>query len=126
MSESIISSHKQNAIVLPSWVNDVVAGTVGGWAQVVSGTFSLLCSSSSTCPSPLYFSEQVFVYPHTTLCHSRKEARKKGSTLHLCSEFMEKEIEWNRNALFPFLSELPGDECIVNAREGALFKRLTL
>ncbi|KAF9385895.1 hypothetical protein CPC16_007793 [Podila verticillata] len=37
MSGSIFSSHKQNAIVLPSWVNDVVAGTVGGWAQVVSG-----------------------------------------------------------------------------------------
>lgn len=37
MSGSALSE-KRTAIVLPSWVNDIVAGTVGGWAQVVTGT----------------------------------------------------------------------------------------
>ncbi|KAF9091614.1 hypothetical protein BGX29_011593 [Mortierella sp. GBA35] len=48
-----MSTLKQNAIVLPSWVNDVVAGTVGGWAQVVSGhPFDTLKVRLQTQPNP--------------------------------------------------------------------------
>ncbi|KAG0283684.1 hypothetical protein BGZ96_011916 [Linnemannia gamsii] len=44
---------KQNTITLPSWVNDVVAGTVGGWAQVVSGhPFDTLKVRLQTQPNP--------------------------------------------------------------------------
>lgn len=46
-----MATFKQNTITLPSWVNDVVAGTVGGWAQVVSGTTSL----THTLPLSLSF-----------------------------------------------------------------------
>ncbi|KAF9986507.1 hypothetical protein BGZ65_007394 [Modicella reniformis] len=33
-----VLTQKYTGFVIPSWFNDVVAGTVGGWAQVVSGT----------------------------------------------------------------------------------------
>lgn len=35
-----MATYKQQQSTMPSWVNDVVAGTVGGWAQVISGTFN--------------------------------------------------------------------------------------
>ncbi|ORZ00003.1 mitochondrial carrier domain-containing protein, partial [Lobosporangium transversale] len=39
--------------VLPTWVNDVVAGTVGGWAQVISGhPFDTLKVRLQTQPNP--------------------------------------------------------------------------
>ncbi|GJJ77147.1 solute carrier family 25 (mitochondrial carnitine/acylcarnitine transporter), member 20/29 [Entomortierella parvispora] len=38
---------------IPSWVNDVVAGTVGGWAQVISGhPFDTLKVRLQTQPNP--------------------------------------------------------------------------
>ncbi|KAG0220444.1 mitochondrial carrier domain-containing protein [Mortierella sp. GBAus27b] len=52
MSGSALSQ-KQTAIVLPSWVNDVVAGTVGGWAQVVTGhPFDTIKVRLQTQPNP--------------------------------------------------------------------------
>ncbi|KAF8961776.1 hypothetical protein BGZ46_001296 [Entomortierella lignicola] len=49
--------YKQNEFVLPSWVNDVVAGTVGGWAQVVSGhPFDTLKVRLQTQPNPPKYS----------------------------------------------------------------------
>ncbi|KAF9580335.1 hypothetical protein BGW38_003061, partial [Lunasporangiospora selenospora] len=47
-------SHKQQTgIALPSWANDVVAGTVGGWAQVISGhPFDTLKVRLQTQPNP--------------------------------------------------------------------------
>ncbi|KAF9178286.1 hypothetical protein BGZ50_007845 [Haplosporangium sp. Z 11] len=57
MSESVLSHQKQTSIVLPSWVNDVVAGTIGGWAQVVSGhPFDTLKVRLQTQPNPPKYS----------------------------------------------------------------------
>ncbi|CAO3569782.1 unnamed protein product [Mortierella alpina] len=56
MSQSVLSQ-KQSTFVLPSWVNDVVAGTVGGWAQVVSGhPFDTLKVRLQTQPNPPKYS----------------------------------------------------------------------
>jgi hypothetical protein len=58
---------KQNGIILPSWINDVVAGTVGGWAQVVSGTtslsFSLSLSLSHTHTHTHTHTQTFFLFP---------------------------------------------------------------
>ncbi|KAG0323467.1 hypothetical protein BGZ99_002768 [Dissophora globulifera] len=55
MSGSAIQ-HKRE-IVLPKWTNDVVAGTVGGWAQVISGhPFDTLKVRLQTQPNPPKYS----------------------------------------------------------------------
>ncbi|KAG0251896.1 hypothetical protein DFQ27_008440 [Actinomortierella ambigua] len=48
-----VFDHEQSSRALPSWVNDIVAGTVGGWAQVVSGhPFDTLKVRLQTQPNP--------------------------------------------------------------------------